>query len=45
MQCPLFMRVVIESRKREEIQIVGESRKENKAVEKALKKKANKKYS
>lgn len=40
-----FMSVVLESMKRENAQIVGESRRENKAVEKALQKKANKRYS
>lgn len=30
------MRIVLESMAREEVQIVGESRRENKAVEKAI---------
>lgn len=45
MQYPLFLGVVLESRKRENVQTIGESRKENKAVEKALQKKVNKRYS
>lgn len=45
LQYPLFLSVVLESMKRESVQTVGESRKENKAVEKALQKRVNKRYS
>lgn len=41
----MFVWIVLENMKREEMQIVGETRRENRAIEKTVKKKADKKYS